>query len=212
MSAIERARRREAVRQISETLLEDSRREVLKLLLERDGPIPESELIERLPNVPRGSTAGRAGSCRGLVELYERHLPALVENGLIHWDKDDQTVAATDHPVYHEDCLPDLVSPAALDRVAAVLESDRRRATVAYFDGEDGPTTRDTIAHWIATMEADGAPSDGLIDDIGASLHVRHLPTLERIGLVDYDYGTATLTYEGPQELPTVLRQRGPFG
>lgn len=196
-------------RQLSGLLLDDTCRGVVRTLRDDGGPIPETELVQRLvagiPELgdpPRGVVASLAR------QLYRHHLPALVENGLVHWDEGEGTVASTYHPLYHREQPAELVVENSLDSLAAVLTDPRRREILACLHDEPGPVGCRDLARRVASMEATGPPEQFLIEAVTTSLQDTHLRRLAAFALLEHDAGEATVTYRGPRELTAVLHRR----
>lgn len=213
MSSIESARRRERYRQLSGTLAHDTRRRIVRMLLEEDGAIGEAELAERLAAEASGSGEATDHLVAVLrIRLHQRHLPALVDNGLAHRDQAERTVTSTYHPIYKHHEPGDLVSADTVEPLARALGNERRRAVLASFETPGETSTRTTLVHRVAAVESAGPPEASHLDDVAIRLRHHHLPTLDAVGLVDYDREADALTYRGPPELTTVLDDRARSG
>lgn len=205
MSTIEGARRREIYRQLSGPLLDDTRRRIVHVLREDAETVTESELVDRIVSGASGST----DADQPLVfRLYETHLPDLVDNGLVHWDQQRETVTATHHPVYHRQQPAALLARHGLHALSEALDSARRRTLVAVFDAESGRVSREALARRVASTESYGPPADSFVDAVDATMHETHLETLETVDVVDYDRDDGVVAYRGPTELTTVLARR----
>lgn len=79
-----------------------------------------------------------------------------------------------------------------INSIHAILGDDRRRAAVdAIAEGEPPIGVRE-LARTISDRERTGASRSP--DDIAATLHHQHLPTLDDAAVIDYDVETNTVT------------------
>lgn len=171
-------------------------RQIIRILRGRNGAITEAELAERLAAMPEtGSRPIESSTTEELrIRLPHLLLPELADVGLVNWDRDAQTVAATDHPVYDEHRLDDPVPAGDRDSIARVPGDDRRRRILAILQSEDGTVTRETLARELAEGEADGRPAASLREDLPVQLHHTLLPKLDDAGLLGYDPADGTVT------------------
>lgn len=127
------------------------------------------------------------------IQLHHVHLPKLADNGIIEWDNEKQTVAATDHPVYDNFQPEELASLDGRELVVSELATGRRRKVLTIVESENGSVMREVAARELASMEADGQPTDAHIKEVNIQLHHSHLLKLEEAGIIEYDSDNATI-------------------
>jgi len=96
------------------------------------------------------------------------------------------------------------LSTTDVDDVFEVLSDWRRRAVCLYFTTRDGNGIDvETLADAVARRGSAAAVDDGGVSAaaVQSQLESEHLPTLHRIGLVDYDERSGAVKYWGS---PTV--------
>lgn len=174
-------------------LTDETRRRVLEILDGSPAAVSEQDLAERLAVRAGSSESGAetsdvAASLR--VRLYHVHLPKLADHGIVDWDREEETVAATDHPVYDAAELDEPVETGDHESVVSPRAADRRLDVLSVVESADGPVTREDIANKLASREADGQPETTRVEELTINLHHRHLPKLSADGLVDYDPDT----------------------
>lgn len=92
------------------------------------------------------------------------------------------------------------LSTTAVDDVFEVLSDWRRRAICLYFATRDGNGTDvETLAAAVAARGSTATVADGGVSasTVQSQLETEHLPTLHRIGLVDYDERSGAVRYWG---------------
>ncbi|WP_423999811.1 DUF7344 domain-containing protein [Haloarcula salina] len=96
------------------------------------------------------------------------------------------------------------LSATAIDDVFQVLSDWRRRAVCLHFATRDGNGTDvETLAAAVAERGSRASAADGDVSPstVQTQLETEHLPTLHRIGLLDYDERSGAVRYWGS---PTV--------
>lgn len=68
-----------------------------------------------------------------------------------------------------------------------VLASDRRRTVLAVLGERRAPSDLRRLAEAVARREADDSTTPGDAERVAISLHHRHLPLLDDLGVVAYD-------------------------
>lgn len=192
MSIIRDSRRKEIHTGIDAALSDETRRQVVRTLHEDAGVVSMQDLAERIAATSsEGPATTDVESLR--VRLHHVHLPKLDDNGLVDWDRRERTVSATDHPAYESDQSGEVTLDDGEDSITQAVTDDSRRAVLAIVESENGPVTREALAHELARRESDGQPAKTLVEDIGAQLHHRHLPKLAQTGFVEYDRSDGTV-------------------
>lgn len=174
---------------VFQCLSDSTRREILRLLLERSNPASEASLARELV-LSRGS--GSRTLDDDVVEsvrtsLRTLHLPALEEVPLVEWNRADERVRLTDHPAFEDECIQRvLATDVEVDGVFDALANERRRLVLAVLHTYGGPVDGDKVAEKVAELEADSLPGGGSVDesDVRLSLHHAHYPKLVEAGLV----------------------------
>lgn len=173
----------------SETLraiVSGERRRLLSVLLDRTGPVPESDLADALrsrqgadrdvpPDEPRDE----------LLRLRHAHLPALVDAGLVSWSRTEGTVALTDHPGLRDPLVRRFVDlrASAWEDVIDALADPQRRAVVAALDDAGGALSEASLVREVVGRVPDrSVPAH----DVEVALRHVHLPKLVDASLVEY--------------------------
>lgn len=193
-----------------------TRRQALLALRDRPEPIDTTALAAQVAAAVSGEdlddvTRGDRDAFH--VTLVHRHLPRLDDAGLVDWGRDDGVVAATDHPALDDTGFRELLEGAAenWDAVLRAIQPERRRLVLAVLD-DAGELDRRTLARRVLAREsgdpaADVAESD--LEDVLVSLRHRHVPALQRAGLVSAD--GETIRAAGHPDLEADLLAAEPF-
>lgn len=203
MSALEDARQKPTRTELLESLTDGRRRQVLRLLGDREGQVAVSDVADHLAaNADDASTD--AATKRARTQLRHAVLPRLEAAGLVQWDDQEGTVATTDHPAYDDPQFRQVLETEAegWDDVVACLADERRNTVLAVLDARGEPVERTELAREVAVREADGAASAEAVERLRAELHHVHLPRLAAAGLVEYDVEAGHVTYDGHPQLP----------
>lgn len=136
------------------------------------------------------------------IRLHHVDLPKLADAGLLEWDREARAVSPSDHPVYDGSDADEDEAVAPRKSNDPALAADRRREILDTIAAESGPITRETLARNVATRDADGDPSESRIENVLVQLHHCQLPKLADAGLIEYDRGDGTITYQWPSDLP----------
>lgn len=147
------------------------------------------------------------------VELQHRHLPKLVDAGLVTRSDDSATLAAGD-------ALDDPIVDALLhvetddwDDVLTCLSCPRRRAALSALAATDGPMDVTVLAFEVAERAAgpdgDASPDADDVDQVLIELRHVHLPSLSEHDLVALENGGTAVRYLGHPALDDLARTRG---
>lgn len=131
------------------------------------------------------------------LSIKHAHLPQLIDVGLL--TREDGVVTTTRHPALHDPKLDAMITTEApgWDRVLATLADEERRVMLSALYRNEGPMNRIELATEVAeTVHADGE-TDVAVDVVITNMHHVHLPKLEEAGLVTYDDGDRSVTFEG---------------
>lgn len=176
--------------------LTDRRRDLLVVLLDADRPLRARTLAARLAaDAPADSLEDVADDAVDAVavDLEHRHLPALEAVDLVVREGPDGAVATTDHSLYGDaDFRRFLRADADLDGVVDCLANEVRRRVVAELDARDTWLDREDLAESVAGS-ASSSP-----DELAATLHHVHLPTLDAQGFLEYDVDTGVVVPSEP--------------
>lgn len=195
MSPIRSTRSKRSRNEPSAEVTGSRRRRIVELF--RDGPteLGERELAEELATDGGRSTATISRESAREVHVALRHvdLPALDDAGLVAWDRDDGTVAATEQ-IFREDAVPE-ERGATGDRgddAAATLD-ERRRAVLSAIESRAEPVVMEDLARAVVATDggedaAPDAPRSAVV-----RLHHVDLPKLDEAGLVEYDSDEGTV-------------------
>ena len=75
-----------------------------------------------------------------------------------------------------------------------LLASDRRRALLDLLEGRGDPVDLVTAAEALVERERPSdAPAAETVEQVSITLHHRHLPLMDEVGLVDYDPAAKTV-------------------
>ncbi|AGB38721.1 DUF7344 domain-containing protein [Natronococcus occultus] len=191
-------------RQLTDILvaLRDGRRRALhRLLRNRTAPIPIEEAAVHL--AARGETRlvdVTEAEMRSLrVSLGTAHVPVLVAAGLVDRDREDGTLAASDHPALQHPNLERILETETVDwdPILDALASDRRRTALSVLADAESALSRVALARAVADREADGEPTPDAVDDCRIELHHVHLPKLAAAGLITSDRRGDAVSYRG---------------
>lgn len=184
---------------VLEALSKGRCRRVIAALDERS-PVSEDELARLIAASERVTDPADVGEQRAKTvrtELRHVQLPQLAEAGLVAWNRDAGTVAAS--RVLPDDDRRTVVEmhDDVWNGLFECLASRRRRAALDALR-EEGPMTEVALAREVARREDGTTPSD----DVLISLDHVHLPMLAEAGLVEVDSDRETVSYEGASILP----------
>ncbi|WP_436927816.1 DUF7344 domain-containing protein [Halosimplex amylolyticum] len=190
----------------------EDRRRILGLLSER---APEPVTCEELATALAAPSDGRSpeevtGEQRrqALVTLRHAHLPKLAAANLV--ERDDETVALTDHPAFRDPGLLEVLQgettadPESLDALFRAITDGRRRAVLDVLSHQFGPIRLETLAREIGAYGRDVNESDVATEDVErvlGRLHHVDLPRLSDAGVVTYDADEQTVAYDGHPQL-----------
>jgi len=207
----------------ADVLADPHRRALLAVLCDREGQspaagpaMPVADLATEVAAVERGTPIVPDDHCeRCHIELVHRHVPRLVDFGVLRRDDGDTTtVALADHPIldleWVERLLADPVGDRTpideetLTRTLEALRKPRRRAVCTELASQGGSVAVDDLAAGVLVRagEADrpaDAP-DSRRTAVATELAHDHLPALAAAGLVTYDdeAGRAALGTDAP--------------
>lgn len=199
---------------VLEALAHRRRRRVLRLLdsVER---LPVEDLVGALGAGDHRSPSASADAdlTDVRVELQHRHLPKLVDAGLVTRSDDRASLAAGD-------ALDDPIVDALLhvetddwDDVLTCLSCPRRRAALSVLAATDGPMDVTALAFELAERAAgsdgDASPDADDVDEMHLELHHVHLPALSEHDLVALENGGTAVRYLGHPALDDLARTRG---
>lgn len=187
---------------VFQALADRRRRRILDVLLRRPDPISEHALATELATMAASAEETVDGEEVASVRqtLRHLHLPALEAVPLVHWDREDETVRATDHPAMRDETIRSLVAgDVPADDVMDALANERRRIVLAVLHTYGGPVEPTTVAEKVRDLERDGAASadENSARDVGIALQHVHLPKLDEAGLVRRDEDAGTVSYVG---------------
>ena len=161
------------------------RRVALSVLGSRDG-LPVADLAAEVADRYDDGTTEDAVR----VSLHQVDLPKLEAAELV--ERDDETVRATDHPVFADPAVQRAIDPPTddehLDAVYGALADTRRQHTLRVLSEMRHALAPREVSVLVAARETDDSPHSVPAETIGrvhASLHHVHLPKLARAGLVE---------------------------
>lgn len=202
--------------QLIASIADRTRRRALLALQERLEPVDTTTLATHVAAAVSGEdlvevTRGDREAFH--VQLVHSHLPKLDDVGLVDWDRDEDVVSATDHPALDDGRFQDLLDGDAddWDAVLRAIQPERRRIALAVLDDADGVGRRE-LARRVVARETGVAPADvteGRLEDALVTFHHRHVPALQRAGLVGV--GDETVRYDGHSDLDADLLTAEPF-
>jgi len=186
------------------------RREVLRLLLARNSPVTECELVSHLEATEYSPADQRRTVERGTIRtaLVHNHLPKLADAGLILRHRADDTVDTTSHPVLEDQRFRSLLEADVdgLDEALSHLADDRRRVLLTVLrEAQTSMTRRDMAVELLRADDTDVEPGGDTIEDVATSLHHVHLPALTDDGLVEWDCGAHRAAYTGHPAVEAVF-------
>lgn len=176
------------------------RRELLRLLLVRDGRVSEKACVAHLAATQPQPTAEKAGGDRRSIQidLTHNHLPLLEDAGLIRWNRDEATVATASHPAFDDPRFQPLLDLEGdgLDTVLLNLANERRRILITILRDERNQMSRTALAEELLRRETGGRdPEPDAVGNVVVSLHHAHLPTLADAKLAEYDPESGSVRY-----------------
>lgn len=195
---------------VFKALAASSRREILRLLLARDEPVTEHDLVSHLVAIERGvaPTESIAGRHTIHVDLVHAELPALVDAGLIVRDRDNATVDTTTHPAFDDSRFQLLLEAElkGLDAALRTVANERRRVILTVLrDASTSLTRRELASRLLRSAETDLEPDTNAVEDVTTALYHVHLPVIDDAGLIEYDPETGRTTYTGHPALEEVF-------
>ena len=187
---------------VLEALAHYRRRQVLRIL-KNEGRTSLEDVATRLVAQETGMAlldVTRSDVEEVLGELAALHLPRLTEVGLV--DRQDRTVASTEHPALQDPKVESLLQPDTpeWDTVLDCLADEYRRVTLTTLIRNGGMTKRRQLAAEVTAM-VHGDDDDDAVESVLHELHHRHLPKLAEAGLVWYDIDEEMVGYEGHPNL-----------
>lgn len=190
--------------QLSRTLTDDTRRQILQFLLQQEQPVSVESIAQQLSSAKLDDSneliAGDEKR-KTKIELHHLHLPKLAENGLVTYNESAGTVATTNHQLYTDLQIEnDLSGNEEGTPVTPTLENPIRREVLVILDSVGRPISRDELTRAIVSREADGEPVEARIPELSAKLHHIHLPKLEESGHLTYDHVEGVISPQGSTE------------
>ena len=187
---------------VLEALANHRRRRVLRVL-RNEGRTSLEDVATRLVAQETGTAlldVTRSDVEKVLGELAALHLPRLTEVGLV--DRQDRTVAITEHPALQDPKVEPLLEPDTpeWDTVLDCLANEYRRVTLTTLIRNGRMMRRRQLAAEVAAM-VHGDDDDDVVESVLHDLHHRHLPKLAEAGLVWYDIDEEMVGYEGHHNL-----------
>ena len=194
--------------EVFDALADSTRRELLRIVHRRSSNgVSKTDLAFELAAVTTDSPLASVTDDdhqRVLVDCQHRHLPALVDAGLVA-EADDGTVVTTDHWVFDDSEFDAILADRTddetdLDALFGALADSRRRTILTVLGNQYHPLSSETLARDVAAREAGTAARDvsrGRVEQVLTSLVHVHLPHLNDAGLVGYDPEASSVSYEG---------------
>lgn len=186
-------------------LADRDRRCLLEILYGRSPePVTRQELAENLASLDPPDQEQSVQE--SLLLLQHVHLPKLEAAGLIEHDTDRGTVTFTDHPVFQDSDIMDILTgevdtdPESVDALFRSLADFRRRTILDILSHQFHPIHVETLAREIGAVEHYTSESEVPIDEverITVSLRHCHLPVLSDAGLIDYDREDQMVAHDG---------------
>lgn len=189
---------------------------VLRVLRDRDGPLPVGDLAGRIvadrAGEPTGTDPGSSSrdERRLRVSLHHDHLPALDDAGLVEFDSDAGRVGPTDHPAHGDPVVETALDGGAdgdadeLETAFEALGSPRRFRALEVLVTIDHHLEPRELAMLVAAFEEERSPQSvatDAVERVHASFHHGHLPKLVDAGLVERrDDGRVAYDEAGPIE------------
>ena len=194
------------------------RRVVLGYLLDRGSPVTVQALATTLAATGQGKpiTDVATADVRAIrTGLAHTHLPALEDASLVTWDRADETVTTTSHPVYDDPRFRRLLAVDAdgFDEALSVLSHERRRIALTVLRDAGTPMARSELARKILHREtgtnepetATDDPDSAAVEDVVAALYHLHLPRLADADFVEYERESGHATYADHPALEATL-------
>jgi len=180
--------------------LSHPRRRAILSLLDRFNRMKLEELATHLVAEERGTSlldVTHDEAEQVLRTLEHVHLPELVEQDLV--TQEDGMVTTTQHPALQDPKIMRMLETEAADwdEVLACLADRRRRIVLTTLYMEDGPIDRTELAMEVAKKTRSHGDQEVSVEYLLQRLHHVHLPKLDAAGLITYDVGEATATYDG---------------
>ncbi|ELZ11346.1 hypothetical protein C478_13075 [Natrinema thermotolerans DSM 11552] len=212
----------------ADVLADPHRRVLLAVLRDREGQTPTAatatgpampiaDLTTEVAAVERGTPIVPDAHCERLqIELIHRHVPRLVDRGVLSRDVDgdDPAVSLTTHPIpdleWVESLLKDPtgddvpVAGETLTRTLEALREPRRLIVCTELASRGGPIAVDDLAAGVLVREGEAdRPADVVGSQrtaVATELAHKHLPALAAAGLVAHDdeSGRAALETDAP--------------
>ncbi|AGB33044.1 hypothetical protein C488_15787 [Natrinema pellirubrum DSM 15624] len=212
----------------ADVLADPHRRTLLAVLRDREGQTPTAttaagpampiaDLATEVAAVERGTPIVPDAHCERLqIELIHRHVPRLVDRGVLSRDADgdDPAVSLTAHPILDLEWVESLLTdptgddvPVAAETLTRTLEALRepRRLTVCTeLASRDGSIAVDDLAAGVLVREGEAdRPADVAGSQrtaVATELAHKQLPALAAAGLVAHDdeSGRAALETDAP--------------
>lgn len=199
-----------------DVLADANRRYLLSTLSERTDPLSLETLATEVAAQKHGSPIVTTEQSRTAhIELVHRHVPKLLEAGVLREVTDGETrmVALANHPIFEAEWVAHLVAnptggsrcdEPTMDRTLETLRPARRRIVCSVLARQGDALDVDDLAALVAVRENDGRLVDVDESDwrpVATSLGHVHLPALADAGLVAYDRssGTVEIAADAPQ-------------
>lgn len=140
------------------------------------------------------------------THLRHVHLPRLAAADLVTWNEAGDRVSLTDHPFNENERFRGLLEAdeQLWEAAATAYGDERRRIVFDAVESLDGPAARTEIASVVADHVTEGTDASASVENIAVQLHHRHLPQLDRAGLIDYDADEGTAVRTDDVELPRI--------
>ncbi|ELY38329.1 DUF7344 domain-containing protein [Natronorubrum tibetense] len=200
--------------EVFDALADSTRRDILRLVHSRPSSGVSKtdlafELVAVTTDTPLASVTDDDHE-RALVDCQHRHLPALVDAGLVT-ETDDGRIVTTDHWVFDDSEFDAILADRTddetdLDALFGALADSRRRTILTVLGNQYHPLSTETLARDVAARETETAARDvprERVEQVLTSLVHVHLPHLNDAGLVGYDPETGSVSYEGHPTLRT---------
>lgn len=190
-----------------ECLTAGRRRRAVRALAEHADSLPVQKLAARMVAEERRVTTGDVSEQsirQQRLCLHHVDLPKLAAAGLVRWEKTDETVATTDHPLFTDPGFQQLLGTTD-DAVVEAMARDASRHALVVLRSTAEPVSRDYLARKLAAHETGDEPPAETRERLSIRLHHAILPKLDEGGLVDWDPSTEQVTYCGPTDLPGLV-------
>jgi hypothetical protein len=141
-----------------------------------------------------------------MITLHHVHLPKLEAAKLIERDTDEDSITITNHPGFEDTGIQKAIADEEsaesqlLNALFAALADARRRTTLDVLSHQYQPIQTETLAREVVAKEQGIAEQDVSPEEITELLILfrhKHLPTLQKAGLIEYDADNQTVAYEG---------------